>query len=346
LTVPRELLIDAKGRLGQRPVAELAALRGEPVPVGVVGELHIGGAGVARGYLGRPELSAERFVSDPFRGPGARMYRTGDLVRWLPQGVVEFIGRVDGQVKIRGFRIETGEIEMALARHPALRATAVMAREDRPGQKRLVAYHVDGAPVTAAQLRDFLARSLPEFMLPSLFVSLAALPLTANGKLDRRALPVPDSTRPELAVSFAPAHGPLEQRICALFADLVGVDEVGRDDNFFDLGGNSLLAVRAVARLDEGAGVLSITDFFRTPNARELARIIECGQDASALPPRPRLMRSWPWPGDSRAPETSRRSGRTSARAAIRSRSSSRIGLTHGCRRHSAMIPPMCVPAG
>lgn len=283
--IPSDLPADTGSIPIGRPISDTSLYvlnaRGEPVPVGVVGELHIGGAGVARGYLGRPELSAERFVSDPFGGPGARMYRTGDLVRWLPQGVVEFIGRVDGQVKIRGFRIETGEIEMALARHPALRATAVMAREDRPGQKRLVAYHVDGAPVTAAQLRDFLARSLPEFMLPSLFVSLAALPLTANGKLDRRALPVPDSTRPELAVSFAPAHGPLEQRICALFADLVGVDEVGRDDNFFDLGGNSLLAVRAVARLDEGAGVPSITDFFRTPNARELARIIESGQDAS-----------------------------------------------------------------
>ncbi|HET9032643.1 MAG TPA: amino acid adenylation domain-containing protein [Dokdonella sp.] len=283
--IPLDLPADTVSIPIGRPIADtrlyILNASGEPVPVGVIGELHIGGAGVARGYLGRPELTAERFVSDPFGEPGARMYRTGDLARWLAQGVVEFIGRADGQVKIRGFRIETAEVEIALARHPAVRAAAVIAREDRPGQKRLIAYHVDNGEVAPAQLRDFLARTLPEFMLPAQFVRIDALPLTANGKLDRRALPVPDSARPDLAVAFAPPLGATEQRICAVFADLVGIDEVGRDDNFFDLGGNSLLAVRAVSRLDDVAGALSITDFFRGPNARALAVIIDSGKEVS-----------------------------------------------------------------
>lgn len=251
--------------------------RGERVPTGVAGELHIGGDGVARGYLARPDLTAARFVADPFAGAGARMYRTGDIVRRLPDGAIEYIGRSDNQVKIRGYRIEPGEIEVALAAHPDVRSVAVLAREDRPGLRRLVAYHVDAVPVSSATLRAFLARSLPGFMVPSVFVPLDAMPITANGKLDRRALPVPDTARPELAVAFAPPLGACERQLCALFAELCAVDTVGRDDNFFDLGGNSLLAVQAVARIETEAGALSITDFFHAPTPRALAGLLDGG---------------------------------------------------------------------
>ncbi|HOX72153.1 polyketide synthase [Dokdonella sp.] len=264
-----------------RPIANTSLYvlnaAGRPVPVGVVGELHIGGAGVARGYLDRPELNAERFLDDPFAADGSRMYRTGDLVRWLADGIIEFVGRLDGQVKIRGYRIETGEIEAVLARHAAVSAAAVVAHERSSGGKQLVGYYVAAGKVTSAELRAFLARSLPEFMVPSLLLPLAALPLTANGKLDRRALPMPDTSRPELSVAYAAPTGPLEPVIAALFSELTGVDGIGRDDNFFDLGGNSLLAVRAVARLNAGRGAVSIADFFRLPTPRALAQVIERG---------------------------------------------------------------------
>ncbi|GAA0717915.1 amino acid adenylation domain-containing protein [Dokdonella soli] len=281
--IPRDLPADARTIPIGRPIADTTLYvlnaRGEPVPTGVIGELHIGGAGVARGYLNRPELTAERFVPDPFGTPGARLYRTGDRVRWLPEGVIEFLGRADGQIKIRGYRIETGEIEAALKNHPAVRAAAVVVREDRPDHKRLVAYYVEDASVAPAALRTALARTLPEFMVPALYMRLDALPVTANGKLDRRALPVPDTQRPELGVAYAAPVGATESRICALFADLVGVDRVGRDDNFFDLGGNSLLAVKAVAALDAQREALSITDFFRAPTPSAIAMTLEHGAD-------------------------------------------------------------------
>jgi amino acid adenylation domain-containing protein len=283
--IPRDLPETVRSIPIGRPIANtrlhVLNVRGDLLPIGAIGELNIAGEGVALGYLGRDDLSSARFVPDPFGAPGARMYRSGDLVRWLADGVIEFVGRADGQVKIRGYRIETGEIEVALSAHPALRSVAVVAREDRPGQKRLVAYHVNSAAVTAAELRGFLARSLPDFMLPSMFVRLETLPLTANGKLDRRALPVPDTRRPDLAVDYAPPVGALEREICELFAELCGIDSAGRDDNFFDLGGNSLLAVRAVARLDGSHGALSITDFFRAPNARALAIWLERSGDVA-----------------------------------------------------------------
>lgn len=249
--------------------------RGELLPTGILGELHIGGAGVARGYLARPELSAERFVVDPFADSGSRMYRTGDVVRRLPDGAIEYVGRSDHQVKIRGYRIEPGEIEAALVAHPDVRFAAVLAREDRPGLQRLVAYHVDAVPVAGSVLRAHLARSLPAFMLPSIFMQLDAMPLTANGKLDRRALPAPDMRRPQLAVAYSAPVGAQERRLCALFAELCAIDEVGRDDNFFDLGGNSLLAVQAVARIDEGSQRLAITDFFHSPTPRALAALLD-----------------------------------------------------------------------
>ena len=279
--IPRALPVDATSIPIGRPIADTALYvlnaRGEPVPIGVVGELHIGGAGVARGYLGRPELTAERFVPDTFGAPGTTRYRTGDLARWRRDGVIEFIGRLDNQVKIRGFRIETGEIEAALKAQPDVRDAAVIAREDRPGHKRLIAYYVEAAPLTQEALRAALARTLPEFMRPALYVRLDALPVTVNGKLDRRALPTPDTRRPELAVAYAAPRDANEMQVCALFADLLGLDRVGRDDNFFELGGNSLLAVRAVAALNAERERLSVTDFFRASTPAGLAALFEHG---------------------------------------------------------------------
>ncbi|WP_266171995.1 polyketide synthase [Dyella subtropica] len=269
-----------------RPIADTTLhvlnARGEHVPVGVIGELYIGGAGLARGYLGRPQLTRERFVVPPFNCPrfdtsGARLYRTGDLVRWLPGGVIEFIGRADGQVKIRGYRIELGEVEAALQRLPGVRASAVLARQDRPDQKRLVAYYVAADDrVTARHLREQLAQSLPEFMVPGIYLRLAALPITPNGKLDRRALPAPDHRRPELADAYVPAEGPLERRLCELFADVLGLGQVGRHDHFFDLGGDSLLAVKAVARIHAELSALpTIPMFYGEPTPAALAASIE-----------------------------------------------------------------------
>ncbi|MGH8156935.1 MAG: amino acid adenylation domain-containing protein [Rhodanobacter sp.] len=287
--IPRELDEGTRSIPIGRPIADttLHVLnpRGEPVPVGVIGELHIGGAGLARGYLGRPELTAERFIAHPFGPAGERLYRTGDLVRWLPEGVIEFVGRADGQVKIRGYRIEVGEIEVALQRLPGVQACAVLAREDRPEQKRLVAYYVvDDAAITARQLREQLARALPEFMVPAIYIRLDALPVTPNGKLDRRALPVPDSRRPELVDAYVPAAGPMEQRLCELFAEVLGLDQVGRNDHFFELGGNSLLAVRLVARIhSELSTVPTIAAFFGEPTAAALAGMIEGRPQRSTL---------------------------------------------------------------
>ncbi|MBN8727812.1 MAG: amino acid adenylation domain-containing protein [Xanthomonadales bacterium] len=274
--IPHDLAADVASVPIGRPIANTTLYvlnaRGEPVPPGVLGELHIGGDGVALGYLGRPELTAGRFVPDPFGPPGARLYRTGDQVRWREDGVVEFVGRADGQVKIRGFRIETGEVEAALQRHPAVQSAAVIAREDQPGRRRLVAYYVAAAPVEPAALRAMLGRRLPEFMVPALYVALDALPVTANGKLDRRTLPAPVRQRPPLAIAYAPPRGAAERRIADIFADLTGAEPVGRHDNFFELGGDSLLAVKALAMIDAGAAV-SVAGFFATPTVAALAAL-------------------------------------------------------------------------
>ena len=233
--------------------------QGQPVPVGVTGEIYIGGDGVALGYLNRPELTAERFIPDPFSDePDARMYRSGDLGYWREDGLIEFMGRNDFQVKIRGFRIELGEIETRLGELPEVKEVVVLAREDHPGDKRLVAYWTpaQGQPKDELprpeQLRDYLRESLPSYMVPSAFVKLEALPLTPNGKVDRKALPVPDVDALVTHEYEAP-QGEVEQRMALLWQELLGVERVGRNDNFFDLGGNSLLMVALLARLrDEG----------------------------------------------------------------------------------------------
>jgi amino acid adenylation domain-containing protein len=256
-----------------------------PVPVGAVGELYVAGAGLARGYLNRPGLTAERFVACPF-GDGARMYRTGDQVRWRADGNLEFVGRADGQVKIRGYRIELGEIEAALAARPGVGQAAVVVREDQPGDRRLVGYVVPaaGAVVDPVGLRETVAGLLPEYMVPAGVMLVARLPLTANGKLDRRALPVPDFGA---AVRGREASSPREEVLCELFAQVLGVNRVGVEDSFFDLGGHSLLAVRLISRVRSVFGVdLRFGALFRNPSVASLARVL----DAAAASARPRLV--------------------------------------------------------
>jgi acyl carrier protein len=244
-----------------------------PVPVGVAGELYIAGHGLARGYLGRPGQTAQRFIANPFGPAGSRLYRTGDRVRWRPDGQLDFLGRVDHQVKIRGFRIEPGEIEVALCAHPSVAQAAVLAREDRPGQKQLVAYVTTSGPdrPEPAQLRHVLAQSLPDYMVPAAVIVLEALPLTPNGKLDRKALPAPD---------FTPSSGrapttPQEKILAGLFAKTLGLESVSIDDSFFDLGGHSLLATRLISRIQETFEIaLPLRTVFQTPSVAGLSRIL------------------------------------------------------------------------
>jgi amino acid adenylation domain-containing protein len=261
-----------------RPVANTRVYvldaAGEPVPVGVAGELYIGGAGVVRGYLGRAEQTAERFVADPFGGePGARMYRTGDLARWRPDGTMEFIGRTDFQVKVRGFRIELGEIEARLADHAEVREAVVLAREDVPGDVRLVAYFVGDAEAEA--LRTHLSTALPEYMVPAAYVRLESLPLTPNGKLDRKALPAPEGDAFASREYEAPV-GEIEVALAEIWAELLRVERVGRRDHFFELGGHSLLGTRVVARVREVFAVeLLLRAVFEQPVLSGLAAEIE-----------------------------------------------------------------------
>ncbi|MGV9779835.1 phosphopantetheine-binding protein, partial [Streptosporangium sp. NPDC003464] len=290
-----------------------------PVPPGVVGELYVAGAGLARGYVGRAALTAERFVADPFGGAGGRMYRSGDLARWDRAGRLEYLGRVDAQVKVRGFRIELGEIESVLVRHPAVADAAVVVREDRPGDRRLVAYVVGhdraapdasavvghdraapdasavvghdraapdvsagdrvapsapawgagpGAVLVGGVVRRFAGGVLPDYLVPAGVVVVGALPLTVNGKLDRRALPVPEVTG-----SGGEPSTPREVLLCALFAEVLGVGRVGVEDGFFDLGGDSIVAIQLVARAREAGVVFGPRDVFRHQSVRELAAV-------------------------------------------------------------------------
>jgi acyl-coenzyme A synthetase/AMP-(fatty) acid ligase/acyl carrier protein len=270
----------------------------EPVPVGVAGELYLGGAGVARGYLGRPGLTAERFVPDPF-GPalggefGGRLYRTGDRVRWRADGSLEFLGRVDNQVKLRGHRVEPGEVEAVLGEHPAVRAAAVIAREDAPGEKRLVAYLVpeDPAP-TMSELRRFLKERLPDFMVPAGFVLLESLPISPNGKLDRRALPAPDAGASGPEDDYVAPRTPVEELLATIWATVLRVDRVGVHSNFFELGGHSLMATQVISRIAASLGVeLPLRAIFEAPTVAELAARIIAAQSSDPVPQAPALAR-------------------------------------------------------
>ncbi len=295
-----------------RPVANtgihLLDPGGAEAPIGVAGELHIGGVQVGRGYLGRPDLTAERFVPDPFAGaadPGGRLYRTGDLARRLHDGAVDYLGRLDHQVKIRGFRVELGEIEAALATLPGVRAAVVVARGGREGgdggaqDLRLVAYVVGGpggAPA-AGELRAALGRRLPEHMVPAVFVPLAALPLTPSGKVDRRALP---DAGPAAAAGYVAPRTPVEELLAQAWADVLGRERVGARDDFFALGGHSLLATQVVSRLRSLFGIeLPLRRLFEAPVLERFAAAVQEARQArrgEAAPPIRPVPRQGPLP--------------------------------------------------
>ncbi len=250
----------------------------QPVPLGVQGEIHIGGVGLARGYLRRPELTAEKFIPDPFsREPGQRLYRTGDLARQSPDGSLHFQGRTDHQIKLRGFRIELGGIEAALRKHTAVRESVVLLREDTPGDQRLVAY-VIGDEASASDLRDYLKDKLPAHMIPSAVVFMESFPTLLNGKIDRKALPAPDASLRQTRSVYVAPRNPLEERVVEMWSEVLGVDQIdyiGVDDNFFELGGHSLLATQLITRLREIFKVdISLRSFFEAPTVNGLATII------------------------------------------------------------------------
>ena len=287
--------------IGQ-PIANTRAYvldrRLEPAPIGVPGELYLGGPGVARGYLGRPALTAERFGPDPFgpsagAEPGGRLYRTGDRARWRPDGTLEFLGRLDQQLKLRGFRIEPGEIETVLTQHPAVHTAVVIPREDVPGDIRLVAYVVpDGVPLDGGELRRFLEQRLPEHMVPAAIVGLASLPLLPNGKLDRRALPPPDHAEPRDREDYLAPRTPVEEMLAGIWATVLRLERVGIRDNFFALGGHSLLATQVVSRVRTEIGVeLPLRALFEDPTVADLATRVGSELLTAASPQGPALTR-------------------------------------------------------
>jgi len=265
-----------------RPIANLEVYvldrQGNAVPVGVPGELHIGGVGLARGYVGRPDLTAERFVPHPYSTiPGARLYKTGDLVRYRVDGNLEFLGRMDHQVKLRGFRIELGEIEAVLSRFPGVQETVVLLREDSHIGKYLVAYIVadQQSVVSTTDLRRFLQAELPNYMVPSQFVLLETLPLTLNGKLDRRALPAPETTVQKPEDLFEEPRTELERGIAQIWQELLGRGKVGLHNNFFDLGGHSLLMIQVHKKLQEKFDLdVTLVDLFTYPTVSSLVRYL------------------------------------------------------------------------
>lgn len=272
-----------------RPIANTRCLlldaQMQPVPIGVLGEVYISGAGLARGYLNRPELTALRFIANPQGDqPSDRLYKTGDLARYLPDGNIEFLGRIDHQVKIRGFRIELGEIEAVLNQHPAVRETVAIAREDVPGNKRLVAYVVPKQPApTISDLRRFLKEKLPEYMVPSAFLLLDALPLTPNGKVDRRALPAPEMSRSDSKETFVAPRNPLELQLTNIWEKILGIKPIGVTDNFFELGGHSLLAPRLLAEIEKAFNKnLPLATIFQAPTIEQLASILH--QSGALIP--------------------------------------------------------------
>jgi amino acid adenylation domain-containing protein len=279
-----------------RPLPDLGAhvldRHGMPCPVGVTGELHISGAGLARGYVGRPALTAERFVPDHLSGvPGARLYRSGDLARWNVTGGLEYLGRADSQVKIRGYRIETGEIETVLGTHPRLLEATVIGRTGTDGQTDLIGYLVpvpDGAAPAADELRAWLGQRLPGYMVPRHLVFLETLPLTAQGKVDRRALPEPQSVRPDFTQEFIAPVGPVEELLAEIWGRVLGVDRVGRDDNFFDLGGDSIRGLQVVGQARSTGMNVRLQDINRYPTLGTLAEITEqLKATAPAAPAKP-----------------------------------------------------------
>ena len=246
-----------------------------PVPIGVSGEMYVGGAGVSRGYLRRPELTAARFIADPYR-PGGTLYRTGDLARHLANGDVEYLGRIDHQVKIRGFRIELGEIEAVLDQHPSVRESVVLARQDEPGDKRLVAYLVmaDGPRPTATELRAFVKQKLPDMMVPAAFVLLDAMPLTENGKIDRKALPAPEEAeRAELGGEFVAPASDVEERLAEIWATSLRLAKVGVNDNFFEIGGDSILSIQIVNKAQQAGIFITARQIFQHPTIADLALV-------------------------------------------------------------------------
>ncbi len=251
----------------------------QPQPIGVPGELHIGGVGLARGYLNQPELTALKFIPNPFsKQPGARLYKTGDLARYQPDGNIDLLSRIDHQVKIRGFRIELGEIEAALSQHPGVRETVVLVREDIPGNKQLVAYVVTNQEqgLTTSELRNFLMEFLPNYMVPSIFVMLDALPLTPNGKVNRRVLPVPDQERPDLERDFVAPRDTVELQLTQIWAEVLSIQSIGVRDNFFELGGHSLLAMRLFAQIKKIFGKeLALPTLFQAPTIEQQASILQ-----------------------------------------------------------------------
>ncbi|WP_223270155.1 non-ribosomal peptide synthetase [Nostoc sp. 'Peltigera membranacea cyanobiont' 213] len=246
-----------------------------PVPIGVVGEMYIGGAGVARGYLNRPELTKERFIPNPFSNDAkSRLYKTGDLARYLSSGDLEYLGRIDHQVKIRGFRIETGEIEAAITAHPSVKQTVAIVREDQPGEKRLCAYLVVSKKLSNTELHLFLKQTLPEYMVPSAFVILSALPLTSNGKIDRQSLPIPTQARPELAASFMAPQTEEEEVLFNIWSEVLKIQLIGIDDNFFELGGDSILGIQFLSKAKQLGLNFSLQQLFQYQTIHQLAQVV------------------------------------------------------------------------